>query len=139
MKGRGMPVIGMMPIVMPTFWNTWNTSMDSTPMHMSVPSRSLAIWAVRQMRMAMSAQAEHGGRPDEAHLLPQRGEDEVGVLLRHEAEPGLGALEQPLAGCPARGDRRLGLGQVPVGGRDRAVRGLRDETRQPVALVLGQH
>ena len=38
--------------------------------------------------------------PDEAELLADRGEDEVGLLLGHEAELGLGALEEALARHP---------------------------------------
>ena len=53
MNGRGMPVIGMMPIVIPTFSKTWNTNIDSTPTQISVPSGSRASWAVRQIRQAM--------------------------------------------------------------------------------------
>ena len=31
MNGSGMPVTGMMPMVMPTFSKIWNTNMASTP------------------------------------------------------------------------------------------------------------
>src|SRR4029453_7662663 len=55
MNGRVIPVIGMMPMVMPTFWKTWKTSKDRTPPQMSVPSRSLAICAVRRIRTHISA------------------------------------------------------------------------------------
>ena len=31
MKGSGMPVMGMMPMHMPTSWSTWNDHMDAAP------------------------------------------------------------------------------------------------------------
>ena len=58
-----MPATGMMPIVMPTFSNTWKTSMASTPTQISVPTRSrdrVAARQVRQMTMANSSSS----RPD---------------------------------------------------------------------------
>ena len=36
-----MPVIGMIPIVIPTFSKIWNTSMARTPTQMSVPHEVL--------------------------------------------------------------------------------------------------
>ena len=96
-----MPVIGMMPIVIPTFSNTWNTNIDRTPTQISVPSGSRASWAVRQIRQAMiDSRAEQRAGADEAELLPHRREDEVGVLLGHDVEPGLGALEQAVPVSP---------------------------------------
>ena len=55
MNGSGIPVIGMMPIVIPTFSKTWNTNIESTPMQIRVPSGSRASWAVRQIRHATTA------------------------------------------------------------------------------------
>ena len=48
-----MPVIGMMPIVMPMFWNTWNRSIESTPTASNRPNGSLAMRAICQMRTDM--------------------------------------------------------------------------------------
>ena len=45
----------MMPMVMPTFSKTWNSSMQSTPTQISVPKSSRASWAVRQIRQATMA------------------------------------------------------------------------------------
>ena len=50
MNGNGMPVIGMMPIVMPMFSNTWNAKIPSTPTASSVPKKSDDSRAVRQTR-----------------------------------------------------------------------------------------
>ena len=50
-----MPVIGMIPIVIPTFSKTWNTNIERTPTQISVPSGSRASWAVRQIRHTITA------------------------------------------------------------------------------------
>ena len=44
MKGSGMPVTGIRPVVMPTFSNTWNSSMAITPRITIWPKRS-AVYA----------------------------------------------------------------------------------------------
>src|SRR5581483_10343459 len=52
---QGMPVIGMIPIVMPTFSKIWKTNMARMPTHSSVPNRSRASVAVRQVRQTTTA------------------------------------------------------------------------------------
>ena len=42
MNGRGMPVIGMIPMVIPTFSKIWNMRNESTPTQISEPSMSRA-------------------------------------------------------------------------------------------------
>ena len=110
MNGSGMPVIGMMPIVMPMFSNIWNASIASTPTHTSTPKKSRASRAVRHVRhITIANSAEQHDRADEAELLPHRREDEVGVLLGHEAALGLRAVLETLAGEPPVGDGLLRL------------------------------
>ena len=94
MNGSGMPVIGMMPIVIPMFSKTWNTNIARTPMqHERAEEVVGAGGAARQMRQTISANsAEQRGATDEAELLPHHGEDEVGVLLGHVARRS--------SGCP---------------------------------------
>ena len=139
-----MPVTGMMPIVIPTFSKIWNISMASTPTHTSMPNSSRASCAVRQMRQTMmqnSASSVAGA--DEAELLAHRGEDEVGVLLGHVAEPGLAALEQSLAERAAGADRGLRLVDVVLRLRECGVvlgrHVLGQERSEPRRLVLLQH
>ena len=55
MNGSGMPVIGMMPIVIPMFSKTWIANIASTPMASSVPKKSDDSSAMRQSRHASSA------------------------------------------------------------------------------------
>src|SRR5581483_2234430 len=88
-------------------------------------------------------QREQRARAGEAELLAYRGEDEVGVLLGHVAEPGLAALEQPLAERAACADRSLRLVDVVLRLRQRRVvparLALGQERRQPRRLILLQH
>ena len=46
MNGRGMPVTGIMPIVIPMFSKVWNNHIAATPIHMKLPSSSLAVLAI---------------------------------------------------------------------------------------------
>ncbi len=55
MNGRGMPVMGMMPIVIPTFSKTWNANIARIPTHRSVPKKSVESRAVRHVRHTSSA------------------------------------------------------------------------------------
>ena len=60
MNGSGIPVTGMIPMVMPMFSNIWKASIASTPTHTSVPKKSRDSRAVRQVRhitMANSARS----------------------------------------------------------------------------------
>ena len=92
MNGSGIPVIGMIPIVMPTFSKIWIANIASTPMATSVPKKSDDSRAMRQSRQAKQrVEQQQRGAADEAEVLADRGEDEVGVLFGHEAVLGLHA------------------------------------------------
>ena len=86
----------MMPIVMPMFSNTWIVNIASTPIATQRPEE-----VRRQQRDApeppgeQRVEREQRRAADEAEVLADRGEDEVGVLLGHEAVPRLQALAQP--------------------------------------------
>ena len=82
-------------------------------------------------------EAEQHDRAEEAELLPHRREDEVGVLLGHEAALRLRALAETLAGEPAVRDRLLRLLLVVRVALRVRVPGI-DERREPVDLVLLQ-
>ena len=56
-------MIGMIPIVIPTFSKTWNTNMARTPMQHRVPKRSLARRAARQVRHTISANSASSTAP----------------------------------------------------------------------------
>ena len=91
MNGSGMPVIGMIPIVIPMFSKIWNMNIASTPTHDERPEE-----VAGQLRGSPDAprrctanSASSVAAADEAELLADRGEDEVGVLLGHVAELGL--------------------------------------------------
>ena len=98
MNGSGMPVIGMMPIVMPMFSNIWNANIASTP---TATQRAEEVG--RQQRDAPEApheqpvERDQRRAADEAELLADHREDEVGVLLGHVRDVRLAALEQPVA------------------------------------------
>ena len=98
MNGSGIPVIGMMPMVMPAFSKIWNTNSAMMP-----SAQQGAEVVAGELGRSPHAPHDDGQQrqqrrsPEEAELLADRGEDEVGVLLRNVAEPGLGALEQTLA------------------------------------------
>ena len=44
-KGSGMPVIGMMPMHMPTFWSSWKDHMVAQPARTSFPKGDSTRWA----------------------------------------------------------------------------------------------
>ena len=83
-------------------------------------------------------EAEHqADAADQAELLGERGEDEVGGALGDELEVGLGALHEALAGRAARADRDLALDDVKalaerVGGRV-------EQRADAVLLVVAHH
>ena len=88
--------------------------------------------SARQMHDA-EQRDQHAGA-DQAELLAGDGEDEVGVLLGHEAGPGLRAVEEPLAEQPAVADRDPRLLGV-VAGAARVEVGV-GERQEPVDLVV---
>ena len=141
MNGSGMPVIGMMPIVMPMFSNTWNANSatnadaDQRAEEVGRVVSGCSPDAPHQQR----EQAEQQRAADEAELLADRGEDEVGVLLGHERQLRELALVEALAPDAAVRDRRLRLAQrvLRVGeicARCDAV--LVHERREPVEPVV---
>ena len=50
MKGSGIPVMGMMPMVMPAFWKTLKAKKVKIPAQSSRPKGSRASWAARRTR-----------------------------------------------------------------------------------------
>ena len=74
---------------------------------------------------------------DEAELLGQRGEDEVGVLLGQEVQPRLGALHVAAAGEAARAHGDLRLGDV-VAGAERVGVGVEEGEDAAELVVLDE-
>ena len=98
MNGSGRPVTGMIPIAMPTLMNNWNAKTLTTPAATSMPNVSRDNAAIRNARHSSKANsAEQQDAADEAGLLADDGEDEVRLVLGHERERRLRALEQALA------------------------------------------
>ena len=89
------------------FWNAWKPNQHAIPAAATRPKSVVgvrtAICSARQMTTAEQDDQDPG--TDQAELLAGHGEDEVGVLLGHEAGPGLRAVEQTLAEDPAVADR----------------------------------
>ena len=111
-----MPVMGMMPMVMPAFWNTLKATKVKSPVHTRRPKTSRDWPAARRTRQAMTPRSDkQPDGADEAQLLTHGGEDEVGRLLGHVAEVGLRPVQEPGPEEPARADGVLGLGRVVDG------------------------
>ena len=134
-------MIGMIPMVIPTFSNTWNTNIDRTPTQMRVPSGSRASWAVRQMRQAM---IDSSASSVPAPMKPSSSPTAVkmksvccsGTMSRRVWVP----LNEARAGEPAGADGDLGLLQVVRGAPLGALLVLRLEERgEPALLVLLEH
>ena len=108
-----MPVMGTIPMVMPTFWNSWNTIMANTPDAQQRPEVVAGqLRGTNDPHGEKGEQRQHGHRADEAQLLADDGEDEVGLLLGHQVVLGLVALAVALAGDSTQPDGDLGLFEV---------------------------
>ncbi len=72
---------------------------------------------------------------DEAELLGQHGEDEIGVFLRQEIKLVLRALQVALADQPARtdGDHRL---QDVIAGAQRILRRIEERQDAPLLVIV---
>ena len=116
------------------FWNAWKPNQQAMPAAATRPKRSSARSGDRQRPPDHHAeQRDQQRRADQAELLAGDGEDEVGVLLGHEAGLGLRAVEEALAEEAAVADRDPGLLGV-VAGAARVEVGVR-EGQEPVDLV----
>ena len=120
------------------FWKAWKPNQQAMPAAQTRPKTSSARRAMtraRQITTPSSAMSTPG--TEQAQLLPRDREDEVGLLLGHEAGPGLGAVEEPLAEQAAVADRDPGL--LDVVARAARVERRVDEGEEPVDLVGLQH
>ena len=105
-----MPATGMIPMFIPTFSNTENISRANTPGAQQPAEGVLGHLGRPQDAPGQDpVQGEEHAGPHEAQLLPHRREDEVGLLLGHVGQVGLGPLEQAPAEDAPVGDGRLGL------------------------------
>ncbi len=72
MKGSGIPVIGMSPMVMPTFSSIWKVHIAMMPTAIREPNRSRADAAISSAVMSKrQIQAEQDHRTRETELLTQ--------------------------------------------------------------------
>ena len=63
MNGSGMPVIGMIPMTMPTLTNSWNSSIAATPQAKIVPNGSFERQpATRTRHSSATKSSEHDHR-----------------------------------------------------------------------------
>ena len=89
-NGSGIPVTGAIPIVMPTLTKTWKRKRDHDP---AGDDRAEGVARDRDHAQAApddeQVEAEQERRAEEAALLGERGEDEVGVVLGEVVEPRL--------------------------------------------------
>src|SRR5829696_412010 len=130
--------MGMMPTVMPMLTKAWKASMDTTPAASRAPKGPSKGGDPKAAPEQQPEQGEQGHGAGEAELLADHGEDEVGLLLGHVLEVGLGAAQVALAPDPARADGDQGLPRV-VGETSSTVVGARvDERGQALLLVLAQ-
>jgi hypothetical protein len=52
-KGRGTPVMGINPSVIPIFSNVWKANHESTPTHTSLPKASVDLRAIVNARITI--------------------------------------------------------------------------------------
>ena len=136
-NGSGMPVIGMTPITMPAFTTSWNRIIDANPAANSVPNGIAGTPAGHQHPpQQQREQHEQHQAADEAELLGEHREHEVGGLHGEEIALCLGAVRQATPEQPARADRDLRLIELVAGTRD--VRSRVQERGQAFLLVVAQ-
>ena len=110
-NGRGTPVTGMMPEAHADVLERLEAEPagDARPRRPGRTRRRRARRSPARARCTHAEQRDQHAGTDQAELLAGDGEDEVGVLLGHEAGPGLRAVEEPLAEQAAVADRDPGL------------------------------
>ena len=134
-NGSGIPVTGAIPIVMPTLTKIWKRNAITIPPATIAQNASRAIVIMRRPRQTIEqVEAEQQRRAEEAALLGERGEDEVGVVLGQVVQP---RLRRTLDAAPvetARVNRRDRL-RLVVGGTGRILLEIREvEPRRLVGL-----
>ena len=129
-----MPVTGAIPIVIPTLTKTWNRNANT------IPPATIAREEVARDRDDLEAapddeqvEQEQDRRAEEAALLGERREDEVGRVLGQVVEARLRRAVDAAAVEAAGADRGDRLGDV-VGRAARVLVGMR-EAGQPRLLV----
>ena len=106
-NGSGMPVIGAMPIVMPTLTKTWNRKANTIPAATIAPKRSGCGRDDLQPSPDDEQVEEQERRgAEEAALLGERGEREVGRVRRQVVERRLRRAGDAAAAHAARSRRR---------------------------------
>ena len=111
-KGSGIPVTGAMPIVMPTLTKTWKRKANTIP-----PGDDGAVEVAGDRDHPQPApddeqvEEQQDRAADEAALLGEGGEDEVGRVLGEVVEPRLARPLDAAAGEAAGADRRPSTGR----------------------------
>ena len=99
-NGSGMPVTGAMPIVMPTLTKIWNRNAKAMPPATMAANASRAPRRLERAPDHEQIEAEQDRGADEAALLGERGEDEVGGVLGQVVEMGLGSVRDAASAKP---------------------------------------
>ena len=105
-----MPVIGAIPIVMPTLTKIWKSSATTMPPAAVADERSRAtVTHAQGLARDEEIEREQDRSADEATLLAERREHEVGVVLGQEVQPRLRRIFGPPPGTAGAdgGDRLL--------------------------------
>ena len=137
-NGSGMPVIGAMPIVMPTLTKTWNRNTNAMP---AGDDRAVEVARAGDDLQAspddeqVEQQQDRGA--EEAALLGERREREVGRVLGQVVEARLRRARDAAAAQAAGADRGDRLVHV-VGRAARVGVGMR-EAGQALGLVRLEH
>ncbi len=119
-NGSGMPVIGIRFTVIPTFSNMWvKNSPEDAEHHQAAEGIGRPPGDPEQGEEEHEEEGERDEDPDEAQLLPDDREDEVGVLLRQERQPLLGPCGVSGPEPPAGADGHLRLDRLVAGPADR--------------------
>ena len=107
-----MPVIGAIPIVMPTLTKTWNRKATTMPPAAIAENASRAGHDLQAAPDDEQVEREQDRGADEAALLGVRGEHEVGRVLGQVVQLRLRRALDPAAVDAAGADRSLRLREV---------------------------
>ena len=109
-NGSGIPVIGMIPITMPTFTTSWNRIIDANPAANSVPNGSRERQPAISTRQSSSANSTNSTRPPTKPSSSASTENTKSVVWTGRKSPCAWVpFVRPLPEHPARADGDLRL------------------------------
>ena len=132
-SGKGMPVTGRSPICIETLIRMWKMKKQISDRTRNVPPRSRDAFATdERLDDQEQIQREHDADADEAPLLAEDGEDEVGVAGGEVLEVDLRPVQESFAGDAAGAGGDLGLHHL-IAGAERIARRI-EEDHDPLFL-----